>query len=338
MKALEDHVARERMVEEMLRAGLVQTTREQYLAWVVRYRASRRAGESRNLQGFLDVLSSHPEKRVNPKTVRQALCALKFYHEKVLGIEIPANSLRVPKVNRNRNVPDCMEHEEVMALLDEMTGLPRLQAEFLYGTGSRITAMLKLRLKDLDLARGTVTFRHDKGGKSRVVLLPRVLMKKLAVHIESVKEMWRMDAKAGVICPMDDRSLMRKLGEKRFGSLPFYYLFPSARLRGKERWYSTAHALEDAVREAAERAGITRRVTPHAFRHSNATALLEAGETIRVVQEHMGHTDVKTTEIYTHAIGAGAVLSPLDAPPRRRMREAGIVPFPGRYQEASRRA
>jgi len=294
-------------------AGHANTTRQQYAQWVVRYRTSRINRECRDLQSYLTRLSTVG--RVNPKTVRQALNALKFYHEKVLGIEILPNSLTVPPINKNRNVPVWLTHDEVMSLLERMDGIPRLQGELLYGTGSRITALLTLRLKDLDLQKGLVTFRFDKGGKSRTVRLPRSVTPRLMAHIANVRLQWESDRKRGIIFPCDDESLMKKLGRNRFGSLPFCWLFPSRDVRGSNRWHGTDKPLVDATRKAADEAGIMKRISPHVFRHSNATSLLEMGENIRSIQEHLGHTHVETTEIYTHANGSGGVVSPLDRAP-----------------------
>jgi site-specific recombinase XerD len=297
----------------------------------MRYRQARKQHVCRDLQGYLDYLASDPDARVNPKTVHQALCALKFYHEKVLGIAIAPNSLRVPAINKNRNIPDIPTHEEIMDLLSRMEGEPRLQAEMLYGTGSRITALLTRRLKDVDLPRGTITFRHDKGGKSRVVLLPRFVMDRLAAHIAAVRLQWESDHSRGVICPHEDPSLVRKLGRARFGTLPFYWLFPSQVRRGDQRWHATDHALTDATAKAAAEAGIMKRISPHTFRHANATSLLQRGVDIRTIQEHLGHTHVDTTEIYTHAAGYRGVVSPLDAPPLPSQvfpSAPHILPFP----------
>lgn len=294
-------------------AGHAVSTRQQYAQWVVRYRAQRIARTCNNLQSYLTRLST--EEKVNPKTVRQALNALKFYHEKVLGIEIPPDSLTVPRINKNRNVPVWLTHEEAMDLISRMEGVPRLQAAMLYGTGSRITVLLTLRLKDLDMQKGMVTFRFDKGGKSRTVRLPRALMPRLMAHIANVRMQWESDRKRGIIFPCDDESLMKKLGRDRFGSLPFCWLFPSRDVRGSERWHATDKALTDATRKAADEAGIMKRVSPHVFRHSNATALLERGVDIRTIQEHLGHSNVKTTETYTHAVGFHGVISPMDCPP-----------------------
>jgi site-specific recombinase XerD len=315
-----------------LEKGHVLTTREQYQQWVRRYRHARKTRICRNLQGFLTYLASDPEAKVNPKTVRQALNALKFYHEKVLGIEVPPNSLSVPAINKHKNIPVWLTHEEAMDLISRMSGDERLQAEMLYGTGGRINALLTLRLKDLDPQKGLLTFRHDKGGKSRTVRLPRFVMHRLMTHIATVRLQWEQDRQKGVIYPTSEPDEMKKLGRKRYGTLPFCFLFPSAVVRmtgnGPERWHATDHALVDGLKKAAEEAGIMKRVSPHVFRHSNATALLERGENIRTLQEHLGHTNVETTEIYTHATGSNAVISPMDYPPMSQASHASVVNFP----------
>jgi site-specific recombinase XerD len=317
MKVMTDREAIIALKNAQLEKGQAVNTRKCYRGWMLRYRSARRDGICKNLQGFLTHLST--VERVNPKTVHQALNALKFYHEKVLRIEIPPNSLKVPAINRNPNVPVWLTHEEAMDLIGRMSGDERLQAELLYGTGSRITALLKLRLKDLDPQKGLIVFRHDKGGKSRTVRLPRAVMHRLMTHVASVRLQWERDQASGVIYPTTEPQDMKKLGRKRHGTLPYCWLFPSAVVRmtanGPERWHATDHALTDGLKKAAEEAGIMKRVSPHVFRHSNATALLERGENIRTLQEHLGHTDVKTTETYTHATGGNAVISPMDYPP-----------------------
>lgn len=328
MPPLTDREAIIALRNAQLEAGHLVTTRKQYRAWVMRYRAARKSRLVRDLQGYLTHLST--VERVNPKTVHQALNALKFYHEKVLGIEIPPNSLTVPKINPHRNVPVWLTHPEAMDLIGRMTGDARLQAELLYGTGSRINALLTLRLKDLDLQKGLITFNHDKGGKSRVCHLPRAIHHRLFSHVANIRLQWESDHSRGIICPSPEPSLMKKLGRARFGTLPFYWLFPSRDVRNLERWHTTDHAISESLKRAAAESGITKRVSPHVLRHSNATALLDRGENIRTIQTHLGHTNVKTTEIYTHAMGGDSLASPMDVPPPiiATVPEWNIIPIP----------
>lgn len=200
-------------------------------------------------------------------------------------------------------------------MFSHMRGLPLLQAELLYGTAGRITALLTLRMKDIDLLRGNLTFRFDKGGKTRTVPLPQSLLPKLHAHVAGVRQQWAEDHEAAVICPVDPPSLARKLGARKLASLPWYWLFPSAACRNGERWHATSRALSAALDKAAVAAGITRRVSPHVLRHAGATSLLERGENPRRIQEHLGHSNLETTEIYLHATGRDGLVSPLDVPP-----------------------
>lgn len=326
MKSLTDIEAIIGLKNAQLEKGHCLNTRKSYRGWVMRYREARTKRLVRDLQGFLSRLAT--VERVNPKTVRQALNALKFYHEKVLGVEIAPNSLTLPAINKNRNVPVWLTHEEAMDLIGRMSGDGRLQAEMLYGTGGRITALMTLRLKDLDLQKGLVTFRFDKGGKSRTVRLPRAVMHRLQTHVAAVRLQWEQDRQKGIFYPTAEPAAMKKLGRARFGTLPFCWLFPSRDVRGVERWHATDHALSEGLRAAAEAAGIMKRVSPHVLRHSNATALLERGENIRTIQVHLGHSNVETTEIYTHANGSQGVISPLDYPPVPGGMGAGILEFP----------
>lgn len=302
--------------EAQLKTGHALTTRKTYRGWLIRYIDGAKNGRFSDLQGFLDELATDPARRVNPKTVKQALNAMVFFYKIVLKKE--PGKLNVPKVNKNRNEPTWLHHGEVMDLLARMKGTPRLQAAMLYSTGSRINALLTLRLKDLDLRKGLVTFRFDKGGKSRTVNLGHALLPCLSDHVEWVKGRWEIDRKAGIIAPTEEQSLIRKFGRDTFGTLPWYWLFPSQVTRGKERWHATDRGLCKAIAKAAKEAGMTKRVTAHTFRHSHATALHNRGENIRTIQKQLGHSKVETTEIYTHTT-AGPVASPLDQP--------NVIPF-----------
>lgn len=301
-----------------LQKGHLRTTRKTYRGWLLRYMAGAQAGRWSDLQGFLDHLSSGREP-VNPKTVKQALNALVFFYKNVLDKD--PGQLRVPKINHNRNHPNFLQHHEVVDLLSRMRGTAKLQAALLYGTGSRINALLTLRLKDLDLDRGIVTFRFDKGGKTRTVQIPRSLIPALEEHIAWVRGKWEQDHAAGVIAPSPEPSLMRKLGRNTFATLPWYWLWPSQVIRDGARWHATDRGLAKAVRIAAQAAGLTKRVTPHTLRHSHATALLDRGENIVRIKDQLGHEHLDTTAIYTHATGGDTLTSPLDAPPV-------VVPFP----------
>lgn len=300
--------------DAQLKAGHSYNTRKTYRHWLTRYIYGAKDGHHSDLQGFLDDLSTR--QRLNPKTVKQALNAMVFFYKQVLDQD--PGKLRLPAINRHRNEPTWLHHHEVMDLLSRMRGVPKLQASMLYATGSRINALLTMRLKDVDLHGKTVTFNHDKGGKTRTVRLAESLIPVLSDHIEWVRGKWEADNRQGIIAPSPEPSLERKLGRATFGKLPWYWLFPSQVVREDQRWHATDRGLCKAIAVACEQAGITKRVTAHTFRHSHATALLNRGENIRVIQHQLGHRHVETTEIYTHATAQQRPMSPLDQ---------NVVPF-----------
>ena len=138
-------------------------------------------------------------------------------------------------------------------------------------------------------------------------------------EIAACRRQWEMDRAKGIICPHPQASLMRKFSRQTFGTLPWFWLFPSQKVHGCERWYATDKRLVSALREAAGLLGITQRVNPHALRHSYATGLLRDGVDVRTIQEQLGHTSLETTEIYLHASGDKAVQSPLDTAALRNL-------------------
>lgn len=289
-----------------LAAGHARNTRATYRATVREFTTLLMSRQINGPQGYFDYLSQ--VKRLAPPSVWHALNPLKFLYETVLEKEF--GTFRLPKRSKNRRIPCDISHGDILRIL---AYLPRLQAGLLYGCGLRIESdMLKLRLKDVHLADGMLAIQCGKGDKSRAVRLPRCLIPDLERQVSACRKQWERDRNAGVICPCDSESLMRKFGRRTFGTLPWYWLFPSRNVRGAERWHATDKGLVSALREAAEALGITQRVNPHAFRHSYATNLLRSGTDIRTIQDQLGHSSVETTEIYAHAMGAKGTPDPFE--------------------------
>jgi integron integrase len=208
---------------------------------------------------------------------------------------------------------------EVRLVLQEMSGTAWLIASLLYGAGLRLMGCLELRVKDLDFDRGEIVVRRGKGQKDRRVMLPVALREPLRQHLRSVKEVHDRDLMAGhgrVVLP---DALDRKFPNAEKSWL-WQFVFPAARIcqdpryGAPSRYHLHESVVQRAVTMAARKAGLTKRVSCHTFRHSFATHLLEAGYDLRTVQELLGHADVSTTMIYTHVRGRGAkaVRSPLD--------------------------
>jgi integron integrase len=189
----------------------------------------------------------------------------------------------------------------------------------LYGSGLRLMEYVRLRIQDVDFEQNLIYVRSAKGGKDRTTVLPATVKEDLKQHLIWVKQIHDKDLKNGYGKTLLPTALIKKYPNagKEFR---WQFVFPSRKLSVDKRtgfigrYHVMESGLQKAVKIAADRAGILKRIGCHNFRHSFATHLLENGVNIRVVQKLMGHSDVKTTEIYTHVMqkDISAVLSPLD--------------------------
>jgi site-specific recombinase XerD len=299
-------------LEALERAELLKnhssTTRESYRRVIADYLDMLARREISNFQGYLDHLRA--DRQISSSGVWKALNAGVFFCREVLKKEAPV--FKMPPKGGGKRVPVYLSHRECLAIFDRLERVPSLQCRLMYGCGLRVTEMCQLRLKDLDFESGMLTIRGGKGDKDRTVRLPRSLVPELMEQVRRCRFLHEKDKAAGRICPIDNPSLMRKLGRATFGRLEWYYLFPSRVTRGEERWHATPHGVAKALKDAAEGAGIIKRVSPHVFRHSYATNLLQSGTDIRTLQDQLGHSNVETTKIYTHAVGFRGTESPLD--------------------------
>jgi site-specific recombinase XerD len=300
-----------------LKAGQARNTQSTYRATIVEFASMLMARRIDGVQGYLDFLAV--EKKLSPNSVCHALNPLKFFYEQVLGKEF--GQFKVPKRNREKKVKPVLTMNQVLAMMALMPRVPRLQIGLLAGCGFRIECeLLQLRLKDIREDDRVITLYEAKGGKSRAIELPEFLVEDLRIQVEACKKLWERDQAKGIYYPVNEPGLMRKLGKRTLGTLPWVWLFPSQKVHGKERWHATDKAAVSAVREAAGLLQITQRTNLHAFRHSYATGLLRNGVDVRVIQEQMGHTNLETTEIYLSTAGMKGVRSPLDV-------AANIIPM-----------
>jgi len=287
-----------------LNAGLMRRTRISYSRTIEEFSNMMKAGEITGVQEYINYLCS--VKKLSAKTVFHALNPLKFLYEKVLKKEF--GEYDMPRRNNAKPIRSVLTMREILGMMETMERLPRLQTGLLAGCGMRIESdMLTLRLAD-----SIITIFDAKGGKTRSIRIPEFLVGDLENQIAACRRQWEKDKAKGIICPHPQESLMRKFSRQTFGTLPWYWLFPSQKVHGTDRWHSTDKRLVTALRTAAEIKGITQRVNPHALRHSFATGLLRDGFDIRTIQEQMGHSSVETTELYLHTTGGRSVVSPLD--------------------------
>jgi len=223
------------------------------------------------------------------------------------------------KAKQKRRLPVVLTHEEVLRILEHMQGTHRLMVELLYGSGLRLNELLSLRVKDLDFGMLTITVRSGKGDKDRTTLLPQSLVEKLQLQVQSVANLHQRDLADGYGEVYLPHALDRKYPSAA-RELGWQYLFPATGIgrdprSGTLRRHHLHHTtLRKTVSQARKQAGIFKPVRCHTFRHSFATRLLQQGYDLRTIQKLLGHSDVKTTEIYTHVLGRGAmgVISPVD--------------------------
>jgi integron integrase len=305
-------------------------TERAYVAWILRFirfhgmRHPRDLGEA-EVAAFLTHLAV--ERRVAPSTQAQALCALLFLYEQVLGR--PLGRLEGLRWARHRpGLPVVLTREEVEAVLRELAGVPWLVCMLLYGSGLRLLEALQLRIKDVDVARGEIRVRDAKGGRPRVTVLSEAVREPLRVHLEAVRRLHQGDRRAGG----GEVELPGALAVKypgAAGEWVWQWVFPARRRHvvaggGLRRHHVHESVIQRAVAAAVRRSGIGKRATCHTFRHCFATHLLEGRYDIRTVQELLGHRDVRTTMIYTHVLNRGGlgVQSPADllggSPEKRR--------------------
>ena len=300
-----------------LNAGLARNTRKTYASTIRDFSVLMKSGEISGPQDYFDYLAS--VKKLSPASVHHALNPLKFLYEKVLKKEF-SSDYKMPKRNRCKPMRSVLSMQDILGMMETMERIPRLQAGLLAGCGLRIESdMLTLRLKDIRLTDRIITIFDAKGGKTRPIKIPEFLATDLDQQIKSCIRQWEKDHRIGIICPHPQESLMRKFSPSTFGTLPWYWLFPSANVRGNNRWHSTSKRLVSALRDAASSLQITQRVNPHALRHSFATGLLRDGVDLRAIQEQMGHTSLETTELYLHTSGGQTVRSPLDTAAERNI-------------------
>lgn len=303
-----------------LNAGLARNTRKTYAGTIHEFTTLLKAGKITGPQDYFNHLAS--VKKLAPNSVNHALNPLKFLYEQVLNKEF-GTDYELPKRNRAKPMRSVISMSDILRMMDTMERVPRLQAGLLAGCGLRIESdMLTLRLKDIRIHDRIITIFDAKGGKTRPVKIPEFLVSDLDQQIRACLRQWEKDHKNGIICPHPQESLMRKFSPATFGTMPWYWLFPSHLTRGKNRWHSTDRRLVAALRDAAASLQITQRVNPHALRHSFATGLLRDGVDLRSIQEQMGHTSLETTELYLHTTGGKTVRSPLDTAAER------IIHFP----------
>ena len=296
-------------------------TEKSYIGWIKRFILFNNkkhpldmgADEIRDFVNHLAVKAN-----VSASTQNQALQAILFLYKDILKIEVGWIN-EIERVARTKHIPVVFSKSEAKLVLENMDGVVRLVASLLYGGGLRLNECLRLRIKDIDFDYKQIVIRDGKGEKDRRTTLPEKLIPALQAQIKHVKKIHTADLKENkgeTVLPY----ALRKKYINASKDFSWQFLFPSGNFavdeESKKRYRYHVHSstVQKAIKESLKKCEITKPGSPHTFRHSFATHLLEAGYDIRTVQELLGHKDVRTTMIYTHVLNKGGmgVRSPLD--------------------------
>jgi integron integrase len=297
-------------------------TEKTYIGWVRQYILYHKKRHPRDMGAaeineFITYLVN--QKTVSASTQNQAISAIVFLYRNVLNIQLDEQALIPIRPTKPKRVPTVLSKEEAKKVITRMDGIYKIMAQIMYGSGLRLMEVVRLRVKDLDFANRQIIVRDGKGENDRVTMFPDVLLEPLRLHLKQVKAQHDLDLLAGYGTVYLPYALERKYPNAN-REYAWQYVFPARILSTdpisgvKQRHHLNEANLQRAVKQAAKLAKIDKSVSPHTFRHSFATHLLENGYDIRTVQELLGHKDVKTTMIYTHVLQRGglAVKSPLD--------------------------
>jgi len=311
----------DRIRETMRLKHMSIRTEEAYVYWIKQFilfhnKRNPETMSAPEIRSYLSHLAK--DKDVSASTQNLALNSIMFLYTHVVKKEI--GSLKdIERANRPKRLPIVFSQNEVLIILSTMKETPQLVAGLLYGSGLRLMECLRLRIQDIDFDRDQILVRSGKGDKDRVTLLPQRLKEPLRNHIAWVKHLHNRDLEQGFGDVYIPPAMERKNSKAAF-EWSWQYLFPALeqsrdpRSRRIGRHHFPESKIQESVKKAQKEANIPKRGSPHTFRHSFATHMLENGYSIRLVQQLLGHSDVRTTMIYTHIVKKPEmpVESPLD--------------------------
>ena len=312
----------EQLADKIRMKHYSRKTADTYVMWAKRYilfhnkRHPREMGKV-EIDAYLSYLANKCD--VSASTQNQCFHAINFMYREVLGIKIEGvEGLRAKEPKR---LPVVLSREDVGKVLNCIESEPfNLMARLLYGAGLRLQECQSLRFKDIEFSTSVILVRGGKGDKDRTVPLPKTLVKALMDQMAIARRLHEIDVQKGMPGVYVPGALDRKY--PNIGSdLGWFWVFPAQNYsvdpetKIRRRHHQHESELQRAIRAAGIKAGVLKRVSPHVFRHSFATHLLWAGYDVRMVQELMGHKDIKTTMVYLHILNPGSwagVESPLD--------------------------
>lgn len=304
----------------MRQKGLAAATEKSYCAWIKRFikyhnLINPEKMNQHHIEQFLHSLVIVD--RVTINTQKSALNAMAFLFNQFLGM--PLGKLNITRAKRGPKPPVVLSPIETKAIIKVLKPPINLVVKLLFGSGLRVNEALSVRLKDIDFDSNKLLVENAKGGKSRLTILPASLRQELEFQSEIVNRLHETDLVNGHGWAFASSSEISSTNH-RLRSLPWQYLFPSNALsydtesKRLVRYHLNDSTVQRQVKYASRQCGLIKEVTPHTFRHTFATRLLEAGVNIRIIQELLGHANVSTTELYAHVLHKHgyALTSPID--------------------------
>ncbi len=298
-------------------------TEQSYVSWIKRYIIFHQKQHPKDMgkieiEQFLTHLAV--ARKVSPTTQNQAFSALLFLYREILRIDMKDWNIQALRAQERKHLPVVLTKEEVKQIIDHMEGVYQLVVKLMYGCGLRMNEVLNIRVKDIDFGFDKVYIWDSKSLKDRTLPLPSSIKTELALQVEKVEKLHKIDIEEGFGSVSMPYQLERKYPKAKFET-KWQYLFPMSKVSKDprsnliRRHHMHEVTLSRNIQNAVKQAQIYKRVTSHIFRHSYATHLLQAGIDLRSIQELLGHKSVETTMIYTHIVkemNKDGVKSPLD--------------------------
>ena len=300
--------------------GKSYTTEKTYVYWALYYirfcnKNHPKTRGTEDVTAFLTHLVT--QRYVSVNTQKTALNALACLYNQFL--KQPLGELSFHYAKRPPRIPTVFSHQEAKRVIEVVHPSVQLIAQLFYGSGLRLSESLRLRIKDVDFAMSYIVVRDGKGNKDRTTLLPKSLVPALRLQIDVVRKRLEQDMADGVNPVYMPYALARKY-PKYAREIGWQFMFPSSslsvdpRAKLERRHHIHRCTVQKHVHDAIRAAAIYKQASCHTFRHSFATRLLQKGFDLRKIQQLMGHTDIKTTEIYLHVLESLGdwVVSPMD--------------------------
>jgi len=299
-------------------------TETSYCDWIKRFILFHKMQDRKELfkraeckiEGFLTHLAI--KNNVTTSTQNQALNALIFLYKQVLEFELE-HRIDAVRANKQPRIPTVLIQQEVKNIITLLQGNTQLAVKLLYGSGLRISEVIRLRVQDIDFDYKQIIVHNGKGNKDRITTLSNQILPELKTHLQKVKLIHQQDLKNNCGTVYLPYALAKKYpnAAKEWN---WQYIFPARntaidpRSNITRRHHIDSSTINKAIKSAVQQLKISKRVSAHTFRHSFATHLLKRGTDIRTIQSLLGHKDLATTMIYTHVLqqGAEGVCSPLD--------------------------